>query len=276
MIKYKSVIGIILILTLFSFGTISVLGSTPTFSGENPTDDDTGIDAIQSTVNVTIENVDDTFNWTIQGLYITNAGANGESNGSKSANTITPLPFNTTVRWYVNVTDGTNWTNVSYNFTTKAIPELSNEHPVDTTTNVDVLQSTVDVTIYHFGQTFNWTIQGLYITNAGANGASNGSKSANTITPLPYETLVTWYVNVTDGTNWTNASYSFTTRAEVRLTEHFTDPSTILLCGLVSIFLMLGIVVYAIKTIKEKTFKIETFITMMIAVIVIIIALSFI
>ena len=161
------------------------------------------------------------------------------------------------------------------------VPELSNEYPTDGSINIDVLlQSTVNVTIYDLEEKFNWTIQGDFLTNSFANLASNGSKSANIITPLDYSTVYTWYVNVTDNItgeygNWTNATYSFTTRAEARLTEHFTDTSKILLIGLVSILLLLGLIVYAIKTMKEKTFEIKTFITMFIAVVVITVILSF-
>lgn len=155
------------------------------------------------------------------------------------------------------------------------VPALSNESPTDNLTNVDITQSTVNVTIYDLEETFNWTIQGLYITNAGANGASNGSKSANTITPLPFNTLIIWYINVTDGTNWTNATYSFTTRTEQRLTEHFSDPSKILLVGLVSIFLLLGLVMYAIKTFKAGTFEFKTFITLFFGIVIITVVLSF-
>ena len=83
--------------------------------------------------------------------------------------------------------------------------------------------------------------------------------------------------NATGGaSNYTNATYTFTTRSEQRMTEHFTDPSKVLLVGLTSLLLFLGMLVYAIKSIKEKTFKTETFITLLVAVIVITIAVSFI
>ena len=155
------------------------------------------------------------------------------------------------------------------------VPVLSNESPTDNLSGVDILKSTVNVTIYDLEETFNWTIQGKYITNAGVNGASNGSKSANTITPLPYNTEVIWYVNVTDGTNWSNATYSFTTRTEQRLTEHFTDPSKILLAGLVAIILLLGLVLYAIDSFIKGTFEFKTFITLFFGVVVITVVLSF-
>lgn len=155
-------------------------------------------------------------------------------------------------------------------------PVLSNEFPIDDSTNIAINQATVNVTIFDLEETFNWTIQGLYITNTGANGASNGSKSANIITPLPFNTEVIWIVNVTDGTNWTNATYSFTSKIASRLTDNIEGSSNILVAGLVSLFLFLGLIVYSIDALKKKTFNLETFITLLVAVIVIAIALSFI
>ncbi|EMR74269.1 protein of unknown function (DUF2341), partial [Thermoplasmatales archaeon SCGC AB-539-N05] len=103
-----------------SADAICLYNNVPTQTGENPSDNSGNIEPSQATVNVTINDPDeDTFNWTIQGQYITNTGANGASNGSKSANTITPLPYNTNIIWYVNVTDGHDWTNATYNFTVR-------------------------------------------------------------------------------------------------------------------------------------------------------------
>ncbi len=103
-----------------------IVNAAPTQTGETPADDSGNIDVYQATVNVTINDPDgDTFNWTIEGLYITNNASNDDSNGSKQANLITPLPLGTDIIWYVNVTDGYDWTNQTYNFTT--IPPLPPE-----------------------------------------------------------------------------------------------------------------------------------------------------
>jgi hypothetical protein len=45
------------------------------------------------------------------------------TDGSKQADLITPLPYGTNIIWYVNVTDGYVWTNLTYNFTTE--PSIS-------------------------------------------------------------------------------------------------------------------------------------------------------
>ena len=124
---------------------------------------------------------------------------------------------------YINLTDaeafsgGPNvlhtWYNTSVTIHQEG-PVLSGENPSNGATSVEITQSTVNVTITDAeGDPMDWTIQGQYVTNTGANGATNGSVSANLITPLPYGTTVTWYVNVTDGYDWTNETYHLTTRS---------------------------------------------------------------
>jgi len=79
----------------------------PVLSGEKPLDDSGNIDIMQAMVNVTIRDPEgDSFNWTIEGLYVNNAAQNNDVNGSKSASLITPLPNGTDIVWFVNVTDG--------------------------------------------------------------------------------------------------------------------------------------------------------------------------
>ena len=286
----------------------------PLLSGENPLDDSGNIDVMQAMVNVTIRDPEgDSFNWTIEGLYVTNSGQDNDVNGSKSASLITPLPYDTDIVWFVNVTDGVSWTNVTYNFTTRfqyspnppgsftvnvksgtqidlswtkdimadttyiernnaqtwnlgegtmvyndsgtsyqdsglnpgnqyfyqawswndtdhlfstgyeedsattftnRPPVLSWEIPVDGSGDIRIIQEMVNVTIRDpEGDSFNWTIGGLYVSNAGQFNDVNGSKSASLITPLPYGTDIVWFVNVTDGVSWTNATYNFTTEA---------------------------------------------------------------
>jgi len=120
--------------------------------------------------------------------------------------------------WSWNDTNNT-WSenNASSNATTdyNIIPLLNNESPTNGTVNVDKNYAAVNVTISDAnGDSFNWTIQGLYVTDTGLNGETGGSKFANLITPLPYDTDIVWFVNVTDGYSWTNATYNFTVRSE--------------------------------------------------------------
>jgi len=92
---------------------------------------------------------------------------------------------------------------------------LSDESPVNGSTNVSMSTSMINVTIKDpDGDTFDWTIQtSPNIGSASATNETNGSKSCS-ISGLVYSTTYTWYVNVTDGTGWTNAMYTFTTAEE--------------------------------------------------------------
>ena len=101
-------------------------------------------------------------------------------------------------------------------------PILSNENPIDDTGDVDKDYTDVEIDITDpEGDLMNWTIEGQYVTNENGNGDSNGTIQANLITPLPYDTNIIWYVNVTDGYEWTNETYNFTVRS-----EYFADTPT--------------------------------------------------
>jgi len=107
------------------FGSISSIennktNSIPLMTNELPLDNDIDVDKIQLIVNVTIEDPDgDNINWTIKGTNLITNSSNSDINGSKSANLSTPLPYNTNIIWYTNVTDGYDWNNRTYNFTTR-------------------------------------------------------------------------------------------------------------------------------------------------------------
>ena len=98
------------------------------FSAETPTN---GSTVSVSTSSLSIAIVDfhgDTFNWTIEtSPNIGNSSGNNASNGSKKCN-VSGLAYSTTYHWYVNVTDGTDCTNVSYIFTTESQPQ-NNQGP---------------------------------------------------------------------------------------------------------------------------------------------------
>lgn len=98
---------------------------------------------------------------------------------------------------------------------TNQLPTQISEYPLNIQRNVSITQSTVSVIIADSeGDSFNWTIQGKYVKNKFFNNDSNGTKSTSLLIPLPYNTIITWYVNATDGFGWTNKTYHFTTRAE--------------------------------------------------------------
>jgi len=290
--------------------------NAPVLSSEDPADNSGNIDKDYPQVSVYISDGDgDTFDWTIHGPYITTSNANGASNGTKTAGFTGTLPYGTDIIWYVNVTDGTDWTNATYNFTVRDTyapvpptgftattydrfridltwtpaniddytyiewstastwsrgagnflyngtgtgtshtsldegktyyyqawsynatdnvystlyaedydtttddlqPILSNEDPEDLDTDIDKNYPGVSIDISDpEGDLMDWTIE---VSNGDSNsgiGASNGTKYCALLNiPLSYGATITWWVNVTDGYEWTNETYTFTVRDE--------------------------------------------------------------
>jgi len=91
-------------------------------------------------------------------------------------------------------------------------PVFSAVTPSNGASNIPIGTSSLSITIEDpDGDLFDWTIEtSPDIGTNQANGASNGSKSSS-ISGLSYSTTHHWFVNATDGSSWTNESYSFTT-----------------------------------------------------------------
>jgi hypothetical protein len=110
-------------------------------------------------------------------------------------------------------------TNISANATTDAnqIITFNGEAPANTTDPVSRTTTLVNVTIEDpDGDTFNWTIETSLGDSASGNVETNGSKTCGFVaSPLPPGTNITWWVNVTDSYNWSNATYWFVTAVNV-------------------------------------------------------------
>lgn len=92
---------------------------------------------------------------------------------------------------------------------------FSNEDPTDTATGIDKNYDEVSVDIADGdGDSFDYTIEGTYLTDASGNGVTDGTYTATLDAELPYDTVITWYVNATDGHDWTREVYTFTVRSE--------------------------------------------------------------
>jgi len=89
---------------------------------------------------------------------------------------------------------------------------IASESPVNGATDEDVDISNVSVLINASGGSFNWTIEGSFLTNNNSDSDSNGTKTATIPAELDYDTTYTWYVNVTDGVTWCNKTFTFRTR----------------------------------------------------------------
>jgi PKD repeat protein len=95
-------------------------------------------------------------------------------------------------------------------------PSQSNEDPLHSGTDVDSELSSISVNIADSeGDLMNWTIEASTgDSNSSSSPMGNGTISCDLTTPLSYDANIIWYVNITDGFDWTNKSYSFTVESE--------------------------------------------------------------
>ena len=166
----------------------------------------------------------DTFNYTIEDTEGNSATIHDQNNGTQlSAYLLTfgNMPYNTTVTWWVNVTDDTSEDhafNKTYTFTTELNepPVITDASPVNGATHIDINLDTVNVLINDSeGDTFDWSIEVNTSDSDTGDDENNGTKNCTLTIPLAYDTIYTFWVNLSDYTGNTtaqNESYSFTTR----------------------------------------------------------------
>jgi hypothetical protein len=95
-------------------------------------------------------------------------------------------------------------------------PDITAEDPANQSVWILRNLTRVGVTITDYeGHPFNWTIHGNYIIANASNGASNGTYYADINATMPYNYQIFWYVNVTDGLDWRNKTYYFTTEHDI-------------------------------------------------------------
>ena len=92
-------------------------------------------------------------------------------------------------------------------------PQISNPTPSNNSVFVSINTNIVKIYIED-SDTFNWSIEGKYIVDAQGVNDVTGYKQATLITPLPYLTKITWYVNASDGIHTTSKTYFFITEAQ--------------------------------------------------------------
>jgi len=183
-------------------------------SSASPSNGSTSESISLSDLEIWVGDNETTFNWTIECSNGNSSSDNGANNGTKECPVDggDPLSYDTEYFWWVNVTDGEDWTNATLNFTTGSEPVnhppvISSPSPSDHATDVSSSISAVSVTITDAdGDTFNWSIETSLGDSNSGNDASNGSKSC-TLASLSYDDDVTWWVNVSDEA--TNKTYEF-------------------------------------------------------------------
>ena len=114
--------------------------------------------------------------------------------------------YNATDKTYSLLCDKANDTTAS-----NQVPLQSSEDPFHKETDVDSGQSSIIVNIADSeGDLMNWTIEtSTGNSNSSSSPMGNGTISCDLTTPLTYDANITWHVNITDGFDWTNKSYSF-------------------------------------------------------------------
>ncbi|MBE3141699.1 MAG: VCBS repeat-containing protein, partial [Thermoplasmata archaeon] len=129
------------------------------------------------------------------------------------------LRYGSTYRWFVNVTDGMHWSNITLQFTTiSQAPQITNITPADGSINIPISLSELRFTLIDYqNDKVNYTITANPDIIGGiqtGNNIINGTTIHIPITTtLNYGTIYHWRVNCTDGKEWTNKSYTFTTKS---------------------------------------------------------------
>jgi len=213
----------------------TAIGNPPQQSAENPTDTATNIPINITTINVTITDPDaDLINWTIQtSPNIGSDSGNNEGNGSKTCS-VSGLTYGTTYAWYVNATDGVDWSNETYTFTTSFRPELNNSGPSNGSTGISTTPvcnitvsdqdgGTVDVYFYE-NTTGPWTLQQ---TNSSVDVTSPVNIIWNNYTNASQRVKKYWWkINATDNNgNSIEEIYHFTTTNGEAATIELVSPS---------------------------------------------------
>ncbi len=164
--------------------------------------------------NISITDPDsDLLTWSIECSNGQTNNAAGASGGIKSL-TLSGLTYNTEYTVFVNATDGYLAKSEWFTFTTASNNALlmTSESPTSGTPGIalNLIECTIHIADPN-GDNFDWWINGSFLTNAHGSSSTNGTKAATVTSTLNYNTTYTWYVNATDGTAWTNNSYTFTT-----------------------------------------------------------------
>jgi hypothetical protein len=127
--------------------------------------------------------------------------------------------YNTQYLWGVEVSDGHgNWSNKTYYFRTfTQAPVILNINPPDVATEIPISLSKLNFTLIDYeNDLMNYTVSSSPDITAGMHSGVNilnGTVIEIPIfdSPLDNSTTYNWWVNVTDGKEWTNETFVFTT-----------------------------------------------------------------
>ncbi len=202
--------------------------NAPTVNNVAPGNASTG-NPLSVTLNVTIDD-DDGDTMTVNfynGTYGSSSHLNvqtGKSNGSVTY-TWSSLAYSTTYHWYATVYDGTdNTTGIVWSFTTVAqgapVVNTTSLVPSDGASNQAIPPANISGYVYDpDGDTINvtaWIVTDTasrQTTYANVSNGTFGIATAHRNEITSFATTYSWGLNITDGTYWTNTTYTFTTRS---------------------------------------------------------------
>ncbi|MCX6667835.1 MAG: DUF2341 domain-containing protein [Euryarchaeota archaeon] len=202
------------------------IANSPTQANENPANSSVGISIIPQLSLYVDDPNDDTLNayW-----YSNSSGTwkqfavNTSIDTSSGAAIIRQTNTNFSINgqkyyWSVNVTDENLWINITYHFTTNYKPTQTGETPVNQSISVDktpslhVICSDTDgdtMTAYWYSNSSDTWKQ--FAVNASVSSGTNITQTNTNFSGA--STKYWWSVNLTDGKDWANYTYYFTTRA---------------------------------------------------------------
>ena len=194
----------------------------PEISSPLPVHDVTDIDITLSELNVYIEDSDDSsFDWSIETSPDIGSFSAAGFDGFKTCQITESLQYETEYIWYVNVTDGKDWTYEIYAFSTEDAPinqscEITPVEPLNGETDVSVDLTVFTAFVYDpEGDLIDFTIE--TVPDVGSEDATAYGDMIFCIVDLDYSTDYTWYVNATDEGSGILVSevFTFTTESEI-------------------------------------------------------------
>jgi hypothetical protein len=191
----------------------------PLIAAPSPADGETGVLPTLSSLFFNLTDAQgDPMNYTVTTSPNIGTGeGNNVYNGVFNVS-INGLQDSTTYSWQVIATDGTHTNASTFTFTTTGLlntaPDISDPSPANGSTDVAVTLTSLSFTLTDAqNDLMNYTV--LTSPNIGSGSGTNvaGGGYNVSISGLSYSTTYSWTVSATDGKEWTNKTFYFTTAA---------------------------------------------------------------